>query len=174
MTFAFFLIAVFALVIPFIAHLILRRIFRLFREREKRQKGPLLSSLLGMIVLPVLFFLWTVNFKIYSRQELVLSGAYLLLIYGLSAYIYFHLFNMSETARRVKILALLAGGGLAPEELERHYSDQGAISIRLARLIALGQLRLDNGRYFLQDRSLLPFIKFAWGLRRIIFSQPCL
>lgn len=60
------------------------------------------------------------------------------------AYCYFHLFNMSETARRIRILTSIYLG--APVD-EQSYSLDAMFDARLERLIMIKALRLDNGCY---------------------------
>lgn len=60
------------------------------------------------------------------------------------AYCYFHLFNMSETARRIRILTSCHLG--VPVD-ERHYSLDAMIDARIERLIMVDSLRHDGGCY---------------------------
>lgn len=78
------------------------------------------------------------------------AAAYGALVYGALAYAYFHWFNLSETARRVRILHEVAREpGIAEEELSRRYPAETLLELRLRRLVELGAARLEGGRYVL-------------------------
>lgn len=80
--------------------------------------------------------------------ELLFGALYGVIIYAALAYVYFHLFNMSETARRIKILSLLYRDGAT--EKGRFGSGYGVgvmLEARLERLISTGQIREFGGRY---------------------------
>lgn len=69
--------------------------------------------------------------------------------------VYFHLFNMGETARRVRILGeILRRGSMTEEEIGSAYSGEDIVSLRLDRLVGTGQLSLEHGRYRLRRKSL--------------------
>lgn len=73
---------------------------------------------------------------------------YVAVVYACIAYSYFHLFNMSETARRIRILRELhAAGSLTAEEISRLYSSASVLEARFDRLLATGQLRVQAGRF---------------------------
>lgn len=76
-----------------------------------------------------------------------------LLVAGLLAHVYFHLFNMSETARRIRLLLELREG-FEPALVET-YTPRKMISVRLARLREIGQVNWIDGRYFARDSWLL-------------------
>lgn len=85
------------------------------------------------------------------------------LVYVCLAYSYFHVFNMSETARRIRILAeLYLAGPLSGREISRLYSGEGLLEARLDRLVATRLLELRDGRYV---RVARPFYAAAWVIR---------
>ena len=57
-------------------------------------------------------------------------------------YSFFHLFNMSETARRIRMLRriYLSGGSVAIKSLEQEYSVEHIVKIRIQRLMDTGIL----------------------------------
>jgi hypothetical protein len=64
---------------------------------------------------------------------------YALIVYNCILYAYFHLFNMSETARRIRILLQLReSGGLTKPQLLDQYSPQNMVEARLKRLQKMG------------------------------------
>ena len=75
--------------------------------------------------------------------------------YALLAYSYFHIFNMGETARRVRMLSeLMERGSLSALELKSLYDAAAMLDRRMERLVALGQVRLEGGRVVLKSRML--------------------
>lgn len=84
--------------------------------------------------------------------------AYCLIVYNAVMYSYFHLFNMSETARRIRILLnALEHGVLRREEILAIYSPRDMVMVRLERLVLMGWLKRDSaGRYMIGS---------VWALR---------
>ncbi len=57
-------------------------------------------------------------------------------------HVYFHFFNMSETARRIRILVTLSGGGkINQNESDGGYHPDFLVKIRIKRLLDLGTIR---------------------------------
>ena len=87
--------------------------------------------------------------------EFVIAFFYSLIVFNLLGYSYFHVFNMSETARRIRLLTELAASGpVKREELSSIYSEQSMFDVRVVRLKSLGQIKEINGRYVLGQRLL--------------------
>ena len=83
------------------------------------------------------------------------AAMYVAVVYTCVAYAYFHLFNMSETARRIRILRELhAAGSLTAEEISRLYSGAAVLEARFDRLFATGQLEARAGRFVRAGRLL--------------------
>ncbi|HNR86841.1 MAG TPA: hypothetical protein PKM65_00705 [Spirochaetota bacterium] len=81
--------------------------------------------------------------------------AYAFMTYNGFAYCYFHFFNMSETARRIRILVGVKGGNITVmQDLEKFYDYESTLSVRLKRLEQLSQIKQSGGAYSL-DGSLL-------------------
>lgn len=95
--------------------------------------------------------------------------AYFAAVYGALAYSYLHLFNLSETARRLRILFTLERRGEATvAELETGYE---VLSVRMQRLEALGSAHRTNGRWFLRHRSLAWTAGLVVLWRRVLFGR---
>lgn len=94
--------------------------------------------------------------RLQDPGELAAALSYAALVYAGLGYSYFHLFNMSQTSRRLRILyeLSLAAGPLPGAALQRRYSPEDQLRRRLDRLHALGQIRRDGKRYRLQGFSL--------------------
>lgn len=82
------------------------------------------------------------------------------------AYCYFHLFNMSETARRIRILTSCYLG--VPVD-ERNYSLDAMIDARIERLIIVRSLRHDAGCYRVVPGPLLASAAFLDWWRGLLF-----
>jgi len=96
-----------------------------------------------------------------------------LLIYALLGYCYFHFVNMGETARRIRILAELAeaGEGLSLREILERYNAGDIIDRRLARLVNNGQVRCENGRYYIGNPTVLTMARLTAAAKRVIFGK---
>ncbi|OGP15651.1 MAG: hypothetical protein A2052_07245 [Deltaproteobacteria bacterium GWA2_54_12] len=122
-------------------------------RRASGQATAMLAS--AIAALPTGAALWAVHLSVLDGPELRASALYALLAYALLAYSYFHLFNMGETARRVRILVeLRERGNISVEELKSFYDAGAILDRRLERLVALGQVRLEGGRIVLKSRRL--------------------
>jgi hypothetical protein len=86
----------------------------------------------------------------------VTALAYVFVAVNCFGYFYFHLFNMTETARRIKILCGIHTARVKRlSDLKAYYSTEKALELRLERLEKLSQIRrLDNGTYLLHGRLL--------------------
>lgn len=80
---------------------------------------------------------------------------YSLIVYNALGYSYFHLFNMSDTARRIRILIdVYTRGGIREDEAAALYDTSRMIDLRIERLLAAGQIRETGGRYVLSGSIL--------------------
>ncbi len=167
----FGIIVMFSLPLSFLIHIIFVRICGLFKQPSFRQHGVIASHILGFLPLCLIFYFRIVRFQIYDPSEILWSGIYLFLIYSLFGYVYFHLFNMSETARRVRILAEINKTGIfKKEDLIERYLPSDMISNRLERLVALGELKLLGDRYLIGRGIFILPAKIVFSLRNILFS----
>jgi len=90
------------------------------------------------------------------------------LITGLLAHLYFQIFNLSETARRIRILIHLKLG--RPTEPENDITRK-MISVRLERLVGLGQLRKIQDRYFAKQSWLLFVARMMRWHEKLLFPR---
>lgn len=79
------------------------------------------------------------------------------IVYNGIAYAYFHVFNMSETARRIHILLhVLVHGGVSADNLRSHYTPGDMVAVRLVRLEQMNQIARGSGdRFRITGRLLL-------------------
>lgn len=100
---------------------------------------------------------------------------FVFLVFNGVAYAYFHFFNMSETARRIRMLLQVraAGpGGLPVRDLERAYSQRDMIEARLDRLVKMRQLTLEqDGRYRVAGHVLLWAGSVMSWWRRLVWRR---
>ncbi len=96
-----------------------------------------------------------------------------LLIYALLGYCYFHFVNMGETARRIRILAELGEvpGGLSLREILERYNARDIIDRRLARLVNNGQVKCENGRYYIGNPTVVTMARLTAAAKRAIFGK---
>ena len=102
------------------------------------------------------------------------AAVYCALAYVSIAYSYFHLFNMGETARRIRLLReLLSQGPLGMQELLSLYRGEEVMSRRIERLLETAQLIEQDGRYRVRGRLLLRAARVVFAWRRLLgFERP--
>ena len=162
------------MVLPFLVHLALTRLGKFFTEPTLRQKGAVLSGPLGLIPLLGLFCLLMVG-RAGTGTSLAWTALYVFASYACFSYVYFHLFNMSETARRIRILVQGRESGTLPDrEMSAQYTPEAMIALRLNRLVSLRELRIRDGRYLLEKRGLLGLLlpaRMVFALRSFLFPE---
>ena len=106
--------------------------------------------------LPLAVLLWTfVLTTVTGPQEKLMAIVYAAITYSGFGYFYFHLFNTSETARRIKLIYQIhTSGSIDEQEITAMYNTTEIIRLRLKRLLETGQLRFENGEYSIQGRTL--------------------
>ncbi len=139
-------------------------------SRCLRQIPPQLMAIGCTIIgqIPIGLILW---FFVFLRHplpiiEVIITGFYAFIVYNALAYTYFHLFNMSETARRIKILYEIdSAGSLSKEAIPRSYGISEMLSVRLKRLVNMKQLGCKGNCYILAGRLLYfaALIVLAWS-----------
>lgn len=110
-----------------------------------------------------------------DASEMAYMLVFAFLVFNGVAYAYFHFFNMSETARRIRMLLQVrqAGhAGLRVHDLEREYSPKDMIEARLDRLVKMHQLVLDTeGRYRISGHVLLWAGRIMGLWRRLVLRR---
>jgi hypothetical protein len=141
------------------SHVVLARAF----SRKAPQIVAIGAGLAG--ALPIGLLLGTFALPAPSALlRMPVAATYVAVVYTCIAYSYFHLFNMSETARRIRILRELhAAGSLTAEEISRLYSGASVLEARFDRLLATGQLEARADRFVRAGR----FLYVAAGLVRV-------
>lgn len=158
--------------LPFLIHVFIARGLGLFREKSLRQKGAIISIPAGLLPLTILFITWSSLAGDISGLEIFWTGVFLYSVYLLFAYVYFHVFNMSETARRIRILTTSSlRGEIKEEEMANNYTGEQMIKIRLERLLSLRELNLTGNRYTTRRGWLLFPARAVFIFRRILFPR---
>ncbi len=120
-----------------------------------------------LFFLPVLAAAWLV---LQGGRNDPLSYIYVALVYFSFAYFYFHIFNMSETARRIKILMGIQSSKIRSlKDIPAYYDIDNALTIRLKRLIQLGQIRKKGVTYSLKGRVLY-YVSFLIPVFRFLLA----
>jgi hypothetical protein len=151
----FLIILAFSPVLVLIIHSMISQIITRVRPEISRQLICIASSLIGNI--PMAILLWHVVLKGLSERpsELTSTAIYAFIVYNTLGYCYFHLFNMSETARRVRVLSELnSAGKLTTEEIMSIYDIGDMFDVRIKRLLSMKQVEEVEGRYVLKKRFL--------------------
>ncbi|HEY4499711.1 MAG TPA: hypothetical protein VJH70_01055 [Candidatus Paceibacterota bacterium] len=118
-----------------------------FKVRLPIQTLQILAYLIGFF--PLYYVLSFV-------EQTTAAVVYAFLVYSSFSYTYFHFFNMSETARRIKILyEINRTGFLKEKEILCLYKTSDIVQKRLVRLLDMREIALEAGRYKLQSHLLL-------------------
>jgi len=158
------LILLLAPLVVLFLHAVLARL----RRNAPPQKVAFHASLGGAV--PVFFLLWESVFRHAGPlATYALDVIYCVIVYSALSYIYFHFYNMSETARRIRILCEIEqSGSVSPEELTSLYRTTDVVSVRLRRLVSLNQLHEEDGVYSIKGRTLY------WAGMAILFWRTVL
>lgn len=146
----------------FIIHLIASRCLRQFQPQIMAVGCAIFGQL------PMGSILWFFVFLHYpmSLMEVIVVGLYAFVVYYALAYTYLHLFNMSETARRIKILYEIdRAGSLSKEGISLNYGASEMLSVRLKRLVGMKQLGCKGDKYVLTGKLLYlaAWLVMTWG-----------
>jgi len=134
-----------------ILHMISTRVFR----DSSHHVVAIKSILLGYILLFFPLWLLISSDTSYPSYKIFVALFYCFIVYTLLSYTYFHFFNMSETARRIKILyEIYRAGSLTKKEMASVYSASDMINIRLKRLVSMRQLKYTDGFFSLEKKTL--------------------
>jgi hypothetical protein len=98
---------------------------------------------------------WTGKGAFSTGSDSLWAAGYCALVYAAFAYTYFHFFNMSESARRIRILhEIHKAGSLTGGDIRSLYRSSDIIHVRLQRLVAMKALSCRGGRYSMNDHAL--------------------
>ncbi len=111
------------------------------------------------------------TWKLYLRHlttgtDILCGTIYCVVVYACLSYAYLHVFNMSETARRIRILyELRTRGRMTRNQIVESYHPEVMLAVRLERLLDTQQIIFKNNHYALKKYFLyhVSIILAAWG-----------
>lgn len=141
------------LVMPFVMLMLHMLLSRLLSGRPP-QAVAVKAAAAGYVPLALLVWFGAGLCRV-AYPENLLTLLYAVVVYSSCGYAYFHFFNMSETARRIRILAEINRAGSLPlSSILALYTTSGIVSARLRRLVALGKLSASGDGYRVSGRLL--------------------
>jgi len=157
--------------VPFVLHVLMIRGGGWYREKPLRQKGVMVAILVGYLVAGALLTAWAAATRP-TTAGLIWTGLYFFSVFTFLSYVYFHVFNLSETARRIRILAeSRRTGRLERDSIIETYSCSHMVAIRVDRLVALVELRTDGNRYRRGRGILLLPARLVFRFGRVLFPD---
>lgn len=148
----------------FCVHCVLSRLF----PGSSAQLMALRAALVTYFPLS-LSFAWLVSGADLSTADAVWVAIFCSLVYTAIAYAYLHIFNMSETARRIRILyEIHRAGALTSAEIRSIYRSADIIHVRLKRLTDMQTLTYHGGHYSMNGTSLYCAARFLSAWRRLL------
>lgn len=121
------------------------------------------------LFLITLFFNLPLLATVYALNKTLESLVYCFIVYNLIGYCHFNIFNMGETARRIKILLeIMQRKSILKEDLKKYYLFDKMVENRLKRLIDLKQIKQQENRYFLSGKILLGWAIFMYFWRNLL------
>ncbi|MBK6647401.1 MAG: hypothetical protein IPG44_16910 [Anaerolineales bacterium] len=145
-------------------HIITSRTARYFNQPVSAQKLALVCILLGNLPLGLLEWFLVLRYLDLAGQ--LWGAVYCILTYNAIGHVYFHLFNMTETSIRVRLLREIDAQGQTINEVIDRYNPSNSVGVRLQRLQDIGVVKQAGDRYFLQSRWLyyVGLVCRAWGV----------
>ncbi len=121
------------------------------RRMQSRQMTALITS---AVLAPFLAaVLWHLYLSGLDSADRLAASLYATLVFCLMSYTYFHFFNMSETARRIKmVIEIGKSDGLPAAALKGRYNAGLMVDNRIERLKAAGQICEKDGKFRLNAR----------------------
>lgn len=160
------LIPVAAFIICFISQILFCRF-----AKKKLFKSIVIGAFLGLIVWLVLEI--STLFLGITIRDFIFYTTLNAIIYLSLAYCYFHFLNLGETARRIRLVRELSesDAGLTLHELLERYSADDIVNKRVKRLLDKRQIAQRNGRYFINNKSMLIISKLIFLMSFIILGK---
>jgi hypothetical protein len=152
-----------------VSHAVLTRLFAAIGRSVAPQIVVLGTVILGNI--PMMWFAWSVVFRKFAGDLVAIACGVALVscTYNALGFCYFCLLNLSETSLHVHILMeLLLFGPVRAEDLAIRYGVNDMMNARVERMIALGQIRSQNGLFVVNSRGLLSVGRIIHLWRRLL------
>lgn len=125
-------------------------------------------GLLGLLVIEYFVFVQAAD-----KSYVLLSGVSNLIAYGALGYCYFHFVNLSETARRIRIMREIydSDTGLTGDEILKRYNAKEIIDKRLIRLFDNSQVIEKDGKLYIGKPALLLISKLISGMKSFLLGK---
>lgn len=145
------------------------------RPAEGGSPQAFLAKLIVVSNIPAIAVAWLIGWaETRVLSEILLMAFFVMAVFNCTAYAYFHVFNMSETARRIRMLLYLyEQGGATADELFAVYPPTDMVTARLQRLVEMRQIaRHADGRYSISGwmlpwaANVIEFIRRLLGFDR--------
>ena len=156
----------------FVGHIASFRLLRAWGRRPTAHTSALagIAACLVAILGGTLWIVWQVPAR--SPLEVLCAGVYAFAAYGALAILYLDVVNIAETSLHMHLLLEIAWSDRPSlQTLIERYSPERMVAGRLDRLVALGQVKVVNGRYLVDNRSTLALAK-AIDLWRTVLGLP--
>lgn len=123
-------------------------IWQAILNRAFPSKGAQGLTMVAMVLgYPLYFFL--ISLLPFSEAWSWPFITYHFLLYSFSAYSYFHVFNMSQTSRRIRLIQSVASGKMnSTETMHQLFDADQMFQVRLERLEGLCQIEKRDNRYY--------------------------
>lgn len=141
------LLALFACPSLVFLHAAFERFFLLSRLKQSPQ-----ISLIKNIVLVNFCLVLFATYFFYDESNFFYILMYDLMFFNCFAYSYFHIFNLSETGRRIKILLSIYN-----KKNSKLYKTDKLIALRIDRLYFMGQIKKNSEGGYIVKRNFLLF-----------------
>lgn len=149
-----------------VLQMVATRVNALMGRGTSAQAIALGCAIVGNI--PMAIAIWVVALRRLTTtpSDPVWTGIYSLVVYNALAYSYFHVFNMGETSRRIRVLSeICASKQLKASEISSIYGASKILDLRLERLLSMSQIKRSGNRYLLDNKLLYYAARVveAWG-----------
>jgi hypothetical protein len=143
--------------VVFVVNALLGQTLRLcFRRQAPPQFVALAAAAIGFMPVAWLAWIFSLRHITDTNADIVSGFVYLALAHGGFSFCYFNVLNASETSLHVHILTeIFLERRLDPRELSKRYSASEMVHARIERMIALGQLREEDGFFVSGNRTLV-------------------
>ena len=138
-----------------------------FRSLNKNNKGgsrqiQFMKFSLALIII----FIVVVYFNLDISD---LSYVYLLGLWILTSYFIFHIFNLSQTGRRIRLLINILRHGSTRTSQEDGLTE--VVERRINRLLEMEQIRETNDGYSIKSKTFLSIGLFLFHFKRLFFPK---
>jgi hypothetical protein len=145
-------------------HIIASRTAMYFKMQIPAQKLALVCIVLGNF--PMGLLVWLLVLRNLDLTSQFWGAVYCILTYNAIGHVYFHLFNMTETSIRVRLIREIAAQEQTIDEVIDRYGPSNSVEVRLQRLQDIGVVKQSDDRFYLQSQWLfyVGTVCRVWGV----------